>query len=241
VKIRILQGHEAPEPVADVHVVIDVLRAFTVSHEALSKGAARIELVATAAEAFERRRADPSVLLVGEEGGYAIDGFDLSNSPVEMAAASVEGRTLVMRTSNGVQAALAARGARRQTLAAAFVDADAVAAHLQRQAADGEIDGVAIIASHPDSDDDLACAEYIRARVLGLAAPDAAEARERIDRSESARKFLDPAQPEFDPQDLAWSTRQTAASFVQLITPGPPTRITRHDLPDTSASHVQRS
>lgn len=93
-------------------LVVDVLRASTTMTTALGNGCAAIVPVADAAEAQRRARAlGPAALVAGERGGRMIDGFDLGNSPLEMTAARVSGKTLVFTTSNGTGALLAARAA----------------------------------------------------------------------------------------------------------------------------------
>lgn len=93
--------------------VIDILRATTTICAALANGArsclpvASIEEAMRLAQTLERRE----VLLAGERHAVRIEGFDLGNSPREMTPEVVRGRTLVMTTTNGTDALLAAPGA----------------------------------------------------------------------------------------------------------------------------------
>ena len=64
---------------------------------------------------------------MGEEHGRRPPGFDLSNSPVHVWDADVDGRVLVQRTSAGTQGVVAASGAER-LFAASLVCASATAA-----------------------------------------------------------------------------------------------------------------
>ncbi len=83
-------------------VVIDVLRAFTVQPWLFHRGAARIVTVTEEEQAIGLREAHlPDALLAGEEGGVQIEGFDLGNSPTQIAGADVGGRTIIHRTSAG--------------------------------------------------------------------------------------------------------------------------------------------
>jgi 2-phosphosulfolactate phosphatase len=88
-----------------------VLRATTVILTALEKGASRIIPVAEVEEARGLRARLPGVLLAGERGGFAPEGFDYGNSPVELADADIAGRTLVLTTTNGTLAVRRAQGA----------------------------------------------------------------------------------------------------------------------------------
>ncbi|MGH7333599.1 MAG: 2-phosphosulfolactate phosphatase, partial [Candidatus Rokuibacteriota bacterium] len=94
-------------------LVIDVLRASTTIVTALVHGCRALIPVADPAEARQRARTldgrDP--LLAGERRGEPIPGFDLGNSPVEVADTDLRGRTVLLTTSNGTRALLAARSA----------------------------------------------------------------------------------------------------------------------------------
>jgi 2-phosphosulfolactate phosphatase len=108
-------------------VVVDVLRAFTTAAHAFARGARDIVLVATVDEAFAWRERCPDVLVMGEVDGLVVPGFDLSNSPAEVAtAAVVAGRRLVHRTSAGTQGVVRSLAAQR-LVAASFVCAGATA------------------------------------------------------------------------------------------------------------------
>jgi 2-phosphosulfolactate phosphatase len=109
-------------------LVIDVLRASTTMVAALGNGCAAIVPVSEPAEARRRARAmGPDALVAGERKGRMIDGFDLGNSPLEMTAERVGGKTLFFTTSNGTRALLAARAAPAIGVAA-LVNASAAAA-----------------------------------------------------------------------------------------------------------------
>lgn len=94
-----------------VCVVFDILRATTSMITALSNGAESIIPVEQIGEALELRRQRPEVLLAGERDGVRIRSdltggteFDLGNSPREFTSEKVQGRTIVMTTTNGTRA-----------------------------------------------------------------------------------------------------------------------------------------
>ncbi len=100
--------------------VIDVLRATTTMCAALHHGARSIVPVSTIADAMAMGQTlGPDILLIGERNGRAIEGFTLGNSPLEMTEDRVRGKTLVMTTTNGTGALLAAAGAAQVFVAAA--------------------------------------------------------------------------------------------------------------------------
>ena len=92
-------------------LVIDVLRAATCIVTALAHGCAGIVPVATPEEARVRMAQRPGALVAGERRGEPLEGFDLGNSPLEFTRERVGGRVVIMTTSNGTRALLAARGA----------------------------------------------------------------------------------------------------------------------------------
>ena len=94
-----------------VCVVFDVLRATSTMVTALGNGACAILPVREIAEAVELREHDASLLLAGERDGVRISAkqtggveFDLGNSPREFTADKVEGKSVVMTTTNGTRA-----------------------------------------------------------------------------------------------------------------------------------------
>ena len=119
-------------------VVFDVLRATTTMLAALANGARAVVPVAEINEALAWRLRDPAVLLAGERDGVRIHAaltggveFDLGNSPREFIAERVAGRTIVMTTSNGTRAVLAAAHA-AHVLLGALVNVSAVAGWIER-------------------------------------------------------------------------------------------------------------
>jgi 2-phosphosulfolactate phosphatase len=116
-------------------VVIDVLRATSTITEALVNGARSVLPVATVEDAarMAEQIGRDAVLLCGERDTLPIGGFHLGNSPLEFTADRVGGKTLVMTTTNGTAALLAAAGADRCYIGS-LLNATAVA---QRLAAEG--------------------------------------------------------------------------------------------------------
>lgn len=213
-KATIFQGHCPRLPRSDVNIVIDVIRAFTVAHYAFLRGAKEIILAGTESQAFLLKEKNPGYLLAGEVKGLPITGFDFDNSPARMASADVRGRTLVQKTTNGVRAALNALDA-DAVFVTGFSNARSTAECVLELWPKGS--SVNIIASHPDGDDDLACAEYIKGILHGHERVSGEAAAERIRHSGPARKFFDPLQPEFQPEDIDFCTRELAGGFVMHV------------------------
>jgi 2-phosphosulfolactate phosphatase len=181
-------------------VVIDVLRAFTTAAYALAAGARVIELVSTPEEGLARKRVDPGLVLVGEVGGRPIPGFDHGNSPERMAALDLAGRTLVLRSSSGVQGALLAAQTCHALLLGSFVTAAATVRAIRALGRDvtlvamGSPDG-------PDGPEDEACAAHLEELLRGERSD--LEHRARIVREcPAGRQALDPAIDWITPGDL---------------------------------------
>lgn len=214
--IRILQGTDQTYPDADINIVIDVIRAFTVAHVGFLGGVREILLVNTVEEAMALKAANPALLLAGEIKGLPIPGFDLDNSPYRVAQAELDGRILVQKTTNGVKATLAALSA-RHVFVTGYSNAANTAMHVRRLLTRDALQTVNVIASHGQDDDDLACAEFIRDRILGLRQVEPEEVVERIRRSRPAAKFLAQPPGEFEPRDLDFCTQARPSGFVMEV------------------------
>ncbi|WP_345990457.1 2-phosphosulfolactate phosphatase [Sulfurimonas sp. HSL1-2] len=213
-RVEIFRGNDLTLPASEVNVVIDVVRAFTVAHYAFLRGAAEMLLVPDVDTALTVRNQRPEVLLAGEIGGLPIDGFDLDNSPVRFASADLEGRTIVQKTTNGVKAALHSLGA-PMVLLTGFSNAEATALYLKAHYGDSDAK-INLVASHPTGDEDFACAEYIRSQLLGETMH-ADEVRRRIYGCETVVKFLDPARPEFNAEDIDYCAACLPPEFVMAV------------------------
>ena len=101
--------------------VIDILRMSTTIAAALAAGARAVVPVTSTEEALRLAETlgKDETILAGERHCERIPGFDLGNSPAEMTAEAVKGRTVVMTTSNGTGALLAAASGNPVYVAAA--------------------------------------------------------------------------------------------------------------------------
>lgn len=171
-----------------VVTVIDVLRASTTIAVALANGAKAVipfessEEVITRSKQFERA----DVKLAGERRMLAIPGFDLGNSPREYSRDAIEGKTVLITTTNGTASLVAVSGA-RDVVVASYVNFAAVLAML-RAAARARTD-VAIVCAGRErhfSLEDAACAgryaRYVARRLGDATLNDAALACTMIDR-----------------------------------------------------------
>src|ERR1700694_2166282 len=106
-------GLEGARSARGTVVVIDVLRAFTVSAYALAGGAAECRLVAEVEEARSLAARLPGAIVSAEVEGLPVPGIAISNSPTMIRDLDLRGRVLVQRSSSGTQCVLAAGRAER--------------------------------------------------------------------------------------------------------------------------------
>lgn len=101
--------------------VIDILRMGTTICAALTHGARAVVPVPSTAEALRLAQTlgPEETLLAGERNCVRIPGFALGNSPLEMTAEAVRGKTVIMTTTNGTGALLTVSAANPVYLAAA--------------------------------------------------------------------------------------------------------------------------
>lgn len=124
----------ARERAGTTYVVIDVIRATTTLCLLFDRGCERVLLAPGIAEArAARTRLGAAYLLAGEVGGLPPTGFDIGNSPVEVARKELRGRQVIFATTNGTRAMRACLGGRK-VLAGALRNATAVSAAALRSA-----------------------------------------------------------------------------------------------------------
>lgn len=206
-KIDIVALNALWNPPADLDavVVIDVLRSFTTASVAIDRGAGAIFLASGPAAAFALQRLRPQAKLVGAlGGGRPIPGFDYGNSPSALGQLSLDGQQLILSTVAGVRGLL-----RFAHVPLVFAGALCIAAATADALRRANSRRVALVVTgewvNRDGDEDLACAEYLRALLTGQAADRAAFA-ERVRLSDFGRQFGAPQAPYLPAADLDFCT-----------------------------------
>lgn len=133
-----LSGRDLSQTVC---VVFDIFRATSTIVTALASGATAVIPVAEISDALALRQKRPELLLAGEREGFRIHrgltggvDFDFGNSPREFTPDRVDGKTIVITTTNGSRALRACSHA-NEVLAGSFLNLTATAAHVQRSTA----------------------------------------------------------------------------------------------------------
>jgi 2-phosphosulfolactate phosphatase len=156
-------------------------------------------------------------VLAGEDGGRRLEGFDLGNSPTEVAAVDLAGATVVHRTSAGTQGLVRCLGS-RWLFAASFVNVAATVAAV-RATGTAHVTFVVTGASlGRDGDEDLACAELLATRLHGRD-PDPRPFLDRVASSDAGRMF-GPGGPDWAPaSDLAAACELDRFTHALVATP----------------------
>ncbi|SHK96144.1 2-phosphosulfolactate phosphatase [Rhodothermus profundi] len=130
-----LTGHQVGEEDVEGRtvVVIDVLRASSTIITALANGARAVIPVADMDQAGKiAMNLDPSTyLLGGERDGDRIDGYHLGNSPLEYTPDVVQGKTIILNTTNGTRTIWNARSAQHLVIGS-FLNADQVVQFIRK-------------------------------------------------------------------------------------------------------------
>jgi 2-phosphosulfolactate phosphatase len=160
---------------APTGIVIDVIRATSTICQALASGYERVFCAAEVEEARALREALGEGLLGGERNAVRIPGFDLGNSPreyLEPAAA-----TLILSTTNGTRAVVAAAERCERVLIASLLNLSAVVEAAREHGHDVLV-VCAGVQGAPNLDDTYVAGRI--AQLLGWERTDAAEAAARL-------------------------------------------------------------
>lgn len=213
-KIRKL-GLAQSDQARGVAVVIDVVRAFSAEAYAFAQGAREIFTVSSVEEALDWKRREPDVIVFGENMGEHVPGFDYGNSPSELIAQDLTGARLVHRSSAGTQGVVRSANA-QLTLVSSLVCARATAAYLRAMNPE-EVDFIITGRSrYFTGDDDMACADYIEALLLGRD-PDPHPYVERVYQSRSGARIMREAADHPMRQDLELCVQANRFDFVMQV------------------------
>jgi 2-phosphosulfolactate phosphatase len=181
-------------------VVIDVCRAFTTAAYAFASGACEIILVGGIDDAFNQKEKYPHSIIIGEDKGMKVDGFDHGNSPAMISEIDLSGICLIQRTSAGTQGVVGSTQADR-LYTASFVVASATAMKIRMDKPD--LVTFVITGQGPgrDGEEDIAAADYISALIFGEK-PDVVPFIQRVSESTAGRWFNRPEASEYERADL---------------------------------------
>jgi 2-phosphosulfolactate phosphatase len=202
----------------EVALVVDVLRATSTIVEAIAAGYPRVVCCSSVATARELRA--PGRVLAGEHACVRVPDFELGNSPAAMANAGRRGEELVLATTNGSPAVVAAARAAERVLVACLLNLRSVLATVP-----GDAD-VAIVCAgtngRPALEDVYVAGRLVAA--LGGVPSDAARVAERVASGyetplEALAASEDAAQLRATDQerDIAWCARESVVEIVPEV------------------------
>jgi len=113
-------------------VIIDVFRATSTIAAALNNGAKCVIPVASVEECIAVGKSIPNSLTAGERDGKVAAGLEFGNSPLEYPRSFVEGKTLVLTTTNGTRLLHMVQDA-AEIITGAFLNLDAVCRFLIKE------------------------------------------------------------------------------------------------------------
>ena len=206
---------------APTGVVIDVIRATSTICQALAAGYERVFCAAEVEEARALQETLGEGVLGGERRAVRIPGFDLGNSPREYVEPM--GGTLILSTTNGTRAVVAAAQRCERVLIASLLNLSAVV-EAAREAGEDTIVVCAGVQGALALDDAFVAGRIVES--LGWERTDAAEAAARLittwadpeeafRASKSGRNLMENA-PELE-QDIPFCARESVLDVVPRL------------------------
>jgi 2-phosphosulfolactate phosphatase len=202
----------------EVAVVVDVLRATSTIVQALAVGYPRVVCCRSVATARELRA--PDRVLAGESAFVRVPDFELGNSPAAVATAGRRGEELVLATTNGSPAVVAAARAAERVLVGCLLNLRALLAAVSTDAP------VAIVCAgtngRPALEDVYVAGRLVAA--LGGVPSDAARVAERV--ASGYRTAIEPLSGSEDAaqlratdqeRDIAWCARESVLEVVPEV------------------------
>jgi 2-phosphosulfolactate phosphatase len=114
-----------------VVVIIDVFRATSTIATALHNGALKVIPVDSVEKCITIGNATPNSITAGERDGKIIEGLEHGNSPAEYPRSFIEGKTLVLTTTNGTKLLhMALKNGADEVITGSFPNISAVCEHL---------------------------------------------------------------------------------------------------------------
>lgn len=213
--IKILHLLEGAKKATGLTVIIDVFRAFSVEAFLFDCGVEKIIPVADIDLAYEYKKNNPSLILVGERGGKICEGFDYGNSPSQINGADLKGKTVVHTTSAGTQGLFGAENA-EVVLGASLVNAAATAKYILGSGYNEVFLVCMGLAGEETTEEDTLCAEYIKSLLENN--PISLESEIEKLKFTSGAKFFDRQQNEvFPEQDFYLCTNPNLFHFALCL------------------------
>lgn len=206
-EIKILQLLDGAKDATGLTVIIDVFRAFSTACYVYDRGAVKIFPIGEIDQAYRLKEKNQDFVLIGERNEQKPAGFDFGNSPSQLVAEKIAGKTIVHTTSSGTQGIANAKKA-DEIITGSFVNAGAIVKYIQqKQPKTVSLVCMGYACEYP-TDEDTLCAEWIKKELeappglpsgRGIKPKSFAEMVEIIRKGSGAR-FFDPEKQGWSPQ-----------------------------------------
>jgi len=204
-KLSDIQGAKNAEGLV---VVVDILRAATVEAYLFSIGVNYIIPVSTQEEAFSLKKHHPEYILVGENYGIKIKGFDYGNSPTELLKADLKNKVVIHRSTRGTQGLVTAVNA-NELIFGSFVTCSAIVAYAHKK----KIKKVSIVAI--DEEDSL-FSDYLEKSLLGQKT-NTAQVKEALYNHPNVKWYFDTQKEAFPKTDIDLALQINKFNFICLV------------------------
>ncbi|MDO8952189.1 MAG: 2-phosphosulfolactate phosphatase [Draconibacterium sp.] len=213
-KVKILQLLDGAKDARGLTVIIDVFRAFSTACYVYDRGAVKIIPIGEIDQAYRLKEKNSDFVLIGERNEQKPAGFDFGNSPSQLVAEKIAGKTIVHTTSSGTQGIANAKKA-DEIITGSFVNAAAIVKYIQqKQPKTVSLVCMGYACEYP-TDEDTLCAEWIkneleappgptapfrRANKGGATKPKSFAEMVEIIRTGSGARFFDPEKQNWSPK-----------------------------------------
>jgi 2-phosphosulfolactate phosphatase len=194
-------------------IVVDVLRATSTIVQALDSGYREVYCCTEIEDARALREELHDAVLAGERGAEPIPGFDFGNSPRDFLAPRAE--TVVLTTTNGTRATVAAAVDCELVLVGSLLNLDAVVAAARERGKDVEV--VCAGVQGQFTSDDAYCAARIVERLdceRSEAAVEAVRLAGSFASAEEAFREARVSGETIDEDDLLWCAQEDVCSVA---------------------------
>lgn len=216
-KINIYHTSDGALQAKGLVVIIDVFRAFTTECYVMNNGAKQIIPIADLSKAYSLKEANQDYLLMGEQNGEKLVGFDYGNSPFEISELDFTGKTVIHISTAGTKGLNNATNA-SEIITGSFVNSGAIVNYIQSK----QPRVVSLVctgtANETIQDEDALCAEFIKNSLEGKDS-DFDAIIKHLKQGGYIDRFLDPSIPKYPIQDVDYCLELDKFNFVLKATP----------------------
>ena len=165
-EVNIYSPEDDTDKINGFTIVVDVLRAFSVSYFINANNPKKYIVVDSIEQAFKLKNSIVDSFVIGERQGIKIEGFDFGNSPTEIINQDFTNKTIIHTTTAGTKG-LIAQKITNEVVAGSFVNANALVEYINKK----KINVVNIYCTAPrnvtNGEEDYYFADYLKSVLLG--------------------------------------------------------------------------